>query len=157
MSQNQTNGNVSDYTIPLQINGAETITDTTFDVIDPTSESPVWKCSSASVEDARNAVKAAQAAFPAWAKKSPSARRDIFLKAADILEKRTAELVQYAKSEIAFSNDLTYLDLTSTAAQLRQVASDTVAEAGYIPVCEGGRSAMVIQEPYGVVLGIAPW
>lgn len=157
-SQKQTNGTSSNYTVPLQINGAEITTHTTFDVIDPATESTVWKSSSASIEDVRNAAKAAEAAFPAWAKKKPSVRRDILLRAADILEKRTDELVGYMKLETAATDHTAHLNVTSAVAQLRQVASDTVAEAGFVPVCaEEGRSAIVIQEPYGVVLGIAPW
>lgn len=156
-NQKQTNGNLSHYTVPLQINGAEIITDTTFDVIDPGTESTIWKSSSASIEDARTAADAAQAAFPAWAEKKPSVRRDIILKAADIVEKRTDELVEYLKLETAATDRFAHLNVTSTVAQLRQVASSTAAEAGYVPFCEEGRSAMVMKEPYGVVLGIAPW
>ena len=156
-SQKQTNGNLSQYTVPLQINGAEITTDTTFDVIAPETESTLWKSSSASIEDARNAANAAQAAFPAWAKKKPSARRDIFLKAADILEKRTDELAKYMKLETAANDHFIHFNVAGAAAQLRQVASDTVAEVGFVPVCEEGRTALVMKEPYGVVLGIAPW
>ena len=155
----QTNGDSSHYTIPLQINGAEIVTGTTFDVINPATESVVWKSSTASVEDARNAVQAAQAAFPAWAKTKPSVRRDIMLKAADIFERRTDELVEYMKLETAADDYFCHLNVQGSAELLRVVASSiAVAEAGFVPVSsEEGRSAVVIKEPYGVVLGIAPW
>lgn len=156
-SKKQTNGNPSNYTVPLQINGAEIITDTTFDVVDPATGSTVWKCSSASIEHARDAAQAAQAAFPAWAKKNPTARRDILLKAADILERRRDELLEYLKLETAVHDYFAHVTLAFSAALLRHVASNTVAETGFVPVCAEGRSAVVIQEPYGVVLGIAPW
>ena len=157
-SQKQTNGNTSHYTVPLLINGAEITPHLTFDVIDPATDSTVWKSSSASVDDVRNAAKAAEAAFPAWAKTKPFARRDIFLKAADILEKRTDKLVEYMKLETAATDYTARYNVTSAVAQLRQVASDTVAEAGFVPVsAEEGRSAMVIKEPYGVVMSIAAW
>ena len=157
-SPKQTNGNSSNYTVPLLINGAEITTNTTFDVIDPATESTVWKSSSAAVEDVRNAVKAAEAVFPAWAKTKPFARREIFLRAAAILEKRRDELAEYMKLETAATDHSAHLNVTSAVAQLRQVASDTVAEAGFVPVsAEEGRSAMVIKEPYGVVMSIAAW
>ena len=44
-------------------------------------------------EDARQAIDAAKAAFPGWASSSPASRRQIFLAAADILERRQEELV----------------------------------------------------------------
>ena len=78
--------------------------------------------------------------------------------AADILEKRTDELVEYMKLETAATDYTARYNVTSAVAQLRQVASDTVAEAGFVPVsAEEGRSAMVIKEPYGVVMSIAAW
>lgn len=45
-------------------------------------------------EDARRAIEAAQAAFPEWAATPPGARRQIFLKAADVMESRQDELVK---------------------------------------------------------------
>lgn len=159
-NQKQTNGDSSRYIVPLQINGAEIITTgRTFDVINPATESVVWKSSAASVEDARNAVQAAQAAFPAWAKTKPSVRRDIMLTAANILERRTDELVEYMKLETAANDHSCHLNVRGSVEQLRVVASSiAVAEAGFVPVSgEEGRSAVVMREPYGVVLGIAPW
>ena len=157
-NQTQANGESSYHTIPIQINGVEVITGTTFDVIDPSTESTIWKSSAASIEDVRDAVQAAQAAFPAWANKKPSARRDILLKAADILEKRTDELVEYMKRETASNEQFAFSNVRASAEQLREVASSTAADAGYIPVSgQEGRSVMVMKEPYGVVLGIAPW
>lgn len=159
-NQSQANGNGSSrYTVPLQINGAGIITNTTFDVADPSTASTIWKSSAASVQDASNAVEAAQAAFPAWAKKKPSARRDILLKAADILERRTDELVHYMKLETASTDYMARLNVHYSAEQLRQVASSAAAaDGGYVAISgEEGRSAVVLKEPYGVILGIAPW
>ena len=45
-------------------------------------------------EDATRAIEAAAAAFPEWAATPPSLRRKLFLKAADIFEKRQDELVR---------------------------------------------------------------
>lgn len=148
----------SDYAVPLQINGAEIITKTTFDVVSPLTESAIWKSSSASVEDAINAVNAAQAAFPSWSKKKPSVRREIIHKAADVLARRTDELIGYLKEETGATDDFGRFLMVMTVEQLRHAASSTVADAGYIPVCgEEGKSGLVTKEPYGVVLGIAPW
>jgi acyl-CoA reductase-like NAD-dependent aldehyde dehydrogenase len=120
------------YTVPLLINGKEVTTETTFSVTSPSSHRNIWQSSSASVEDAKNATAAAQAAFPAWAKLKPAAKRDIFMKAASIIEAR--------------------------ADMLRDVAGRLSSVMGHIPTCESeGTAALVIKEPLGVVLAIAPW
>jgi acyl-CoA reductase-like NAD-dependent aldehyde dehydrogenase len=157
-NQKQAHAPSSGYTVPLLINGAEIITNTTFHVVSPVTESAIWKSSSASVEDAIDAVNTAQAAFPSWSKTNPSARREIILKAADVLVRRADELIEYLKAETAATDDFGHFLVRLTAEQLRHAASITVADAGYIPVCgEEGTSGVVTKEPYGVVLGIAPW
>jgi len=45
-------------------------------------------------EDTTRAIEAAAAAFPAWAATSPGQRRKLFLKAADIFERRQEDLVR---------------------------------------------------------------
>ena len=153
-----TNGS-SEYVIPLQINGKEVTTDTTFDVVNPATGKVTWKCSSASKEDAVKAVEAAQAAFPAWSRTKPSKRRDIFLKAAEVLERRGEELGEYMMTETGaqpmFAGGF---NVPTSVEMLRDVAGRIVTIAGSVPVCgEEGTSAIVYREPYGVVLGIAPW
>src|SRR3978361_544394 len=49
--------------------------------------------------DARQAIDAASAAFPPWAASSPAGRPRIFLKAADILESRSDEVVSMLARE----------------------------------------------------------
>lgn len=156
-SNGATNG-TSQYVVPLQINGKEIITDTTFDVVDPGTDKVVWKSSSASKEDAIKAVEAAQAAFPAWSKTKPSARRDIFLKAADILASHEDEYIKYIVIQTGASEHTARINITSSVEQLRDVASRIMNINGTIPVCgEEGKSALVFKEPYGVIFGICPW
>ena len=50
-------------------------------------------------EDAKRAIEAAQAAFPGWAATPPGVKRKIFLKAADIMERRQDELVRAMMEE----------------------------------------------------------
>src|ERR1041384_507149 len=51
-------------------------------------------------EDATRALEAARAAFPEWSNTPPSVRRKIFLKAADIMERRQDELVKAMMEEV---------------------------------------------------------
>lgn len=87
------------HVVPLLINGKEVTTKTTFDVTSPVSHHVIWKASSASTEDATKAAEAAQAAFPAWSNSKPSYRRDILLKASDILKERAEEVSEYMEIE----------------------------------------------------------
>lgn len=148
------------YTIPLQINGKDVQSSGgTFDVVSPAHHKVLWSCSSASKADALAAVEAAAAAFPAWSKTKPAARRDIFLRAADILQRRAEECGGYMMAETgaeaAFSKGF---NVPLTAEILRDVAGRIATIMGSIPTCDqDGTSALVLKEPYGVVLGIAPW
>ncbi|MCJ1418137.1 hypothetical protein MMC32_004482 [Xylographa parallela] len=166
MSTNGTNGTShdgangsSEQIIPLQINGHEVKTSTTFDVVDPSTGKVIWKSASASNEDAVNAIEAAQAAFPAWSKTKPAKRRDIMLKAAEILQSRAEELGGYMMTETGSQAPFaTGFNIPTSVEMLKDIAGRIVTIAGSVPVCgEEGTNAIVYKEPYGVVLGIAPW
>ncbi|KAF1930509.1 salicylaldehyde dehydrogenase [Didymella exigua CBS 183.55] len=147
------------YTVPLLINGKEVTTKTTFSVTSPASHKQIWESSSASVEDAKDATAAAQAAFPAWAKMKPAAKFAIFMKAADIIDSRADELSDYMKMETGAAEVFTsHVNVPRTAELLRDVAGRLGTVMGHIPTCETeGTAALIVKEPLGVVLGIAPW
>lgn len=152
------NGSSSDV-VPLLINGKEITSETTFDVVSPGSGKVIWKGSSVSKQQAIEAVEAAQAAFPAWSKSKPAFRRDILLKASDILKSRGKEVCEYMNVETGSTEtNSTYFNLPSSIEQLRDVAGRIVTVTGNILVPgEEGKSALMYKEPYGVVFGIAPW
>ena len=154
----QTNGD-ADLVIPIQINGKEEQLTSTFDVVNPATGKVIWKSASASKDDARRAVDAARAALPAWRKTKAPFRRDIFLKAADILESRAGECEKYLCEETGAVEFFAGFNTHLSVQFLRDVAGRIVnAITGALPECaEEGRSMMVLKEPYGVVFGIAPW
>ena len=148
-----------DHVVPLIINGKEITNETTFDVVSPVTGKMVWKGSSVSKSQAIDAVEAAQAAFPAWSKTKPSKRRDILIRASDILKSRSDELSEYMDIETGSTEAMsTNFNLPSSIEQLRDVGGRIVTVTGSIPVCrDDGKSALMYKEPYGVVFGIAPW
>ena len=155
---NGVNGSAK-HTVPIQINGKEVRTEHTFDVANPATGKVLWESSSASKNHAINAIEAAQAAFPTWSKTKPSKRRDILLKAADIIASRAEELGRYMVDEtgsvMAYA---TGFNVPGSVEMLRDVAGRIATVTAYMPVVAGeGKSALVLKEPYGVVLGIAPW
>lgn len=144
--------------IPLIINNEDVVTETRFDVRNPASGQLLHQSSSASVDDAKRAVDAAQAAFPAWKKMKPFARRDILLKAADLMLARKEELVRYQVEETGAQRLFAEITIMIGVNFLKDFAARIPTIAGRVPeVAEEGQSAIVYKEPYGVILGIAPW
>ncbi|PVH95814.1 aldehyde dehydrogenase [Periconia macrospinosa] len=147
------------YTVPLIINGEEITTSTTFPVTSPVSHKQIWSCSSASNENVQSAIAAAQAAFPAWSKTKPAARRDILIKASQIVKSRTEELAGYMEQETgSHSSFSSGFNVPLAAEMFLDVAGRISTITGVIPNCsDDGTNALVVKEPYGVTLGISPW
>ena len=160
MASSQSNGvnGSSVLTVPLQINGKELTTEHTLEVINPATGKLLWRSAASSVQDATSAVEAAQAAFPAWSRTKPSTRRDIFLKAADIFARRTEELDNYMVQETGAVQSFASVNTNGGVEMLKDIAGRIVTLSGSVPVCGAeGTSAILLKEPYGVILGIAPW
>jgi len=145
-------------TIPLLINGKEVHTSRILDISSPSSGQVLHKASCATSTEIDQAISAAKAAFPAWSKTSPYERRDVFLKAASIFESRIEEFVQYEMDEIAATQFFAgSFDAPTAINGLKDLAGRIVSLSGSLPQLGGDRGAVVVKEPYGVVLGIAPW
>jgi acyl-CoA reductase-like NAD-dependent aldehyde dehydrogenase len=140
------------------IGGAAEAPGETFDDMDPFSGDVVARVSAGDREDARRAVEAAAAAFPAWSQASPETRQGIFLKAADILESRGDEVVDLLARETGSTFGFAMFQLHFVAGLLRQAAAIPYAPIGQVlPTDTPGRMAMGIRQPVGVVGAIAPW
>jgi acyl-CoA reductase-like NAD-dependent aldehyde dehydrogenase len=147
------------FTVPLLIGGEEVKTDTTFPVISPTTQKELWQSSSVSLEHVKTATSAAHAAFPAWSKMKPAQKRAIFMKAADVIDARAVELAEYMKLETGAASPFADgFNVPKCADMLRDVAGRLSTIMGSIPSCEAeGTSALIVKEPIGTVLAIAPW
>ena len=145
-------------TVPLIIGGKDVVGERNFCIVNPTTGKEIWNAGGASVENAVQAVEAAEAAFAAWSKAKPSLRRDIFLRAADIFAERIKELATYLKEETGADDTFMEWILNLTVDYPKEVAGKCSLVAGGVPASsEEGRGALVLKEPYGVILGIAPW
>jgi acyl-CoA reductase-like NAD-dependent aldehyde dehydrogenase len=110
------------------------------------------------VADVTRAVDAAEAAFEGWAATAPSRRREIFLRAAEILAHRTEEIIALMAAEVGgaapwagFNAHLAANILFEAAAAVSQPTGQTLATD--IP----GAYSLQIRVPVGVVAAIAPW
>ena len=148
-----------DTVVPLIINGKEETTSETFDVISPYNGQVCWKAASATPSDAIKAVEAAEAAFPAWSRTKPNARRDILLKTADILERQLKENAAIMRTEMGADVFASEGFISPMAiGMLKDIAGRVSSICGSVPVVEEeGQSAIVYKEPMGVILGIVPW
>jgi acyl-CoA reductase-like NAD-dependent aldehyde dehydrogenase len=109
-------------------------------------------------EDARRAVEAASAAFPAWAATPPAARQRIFLAAADILERRRDEVVALLATETGCTFGFAMFQMGFVPGLFRQAAGLAYNPVGQvIPSDVPGTFAMGVRRPVGVVAAIAPW
>ncbi|KAJ9294213.1 hypothetical protein DTO271G3_7075 [Paecilomyces variotii] len=144
--------------VPFIINGQDVETETKFDVTSPVSGKVIHRASAASVDDAKRAADAAYAAYPAWKKMKPSDRRDILLRAADIMQARQEELIRLQLEETGASRIFAQMTSMFGFTLIRDFAGRISSVEGRVPVVEEeGQSAIVYKEPYGVILGIAPW
>lgn len=155
---NSTDADNASPIIPLLIDNHSIQSDNVFEVRSPTTGSVVHHCVGATVDDAEAAVNAAKAAFPAWSKKSPYERRDILTRAADIMASRREELIACQVEETGAMRVFAEKTFDMGVAFLRDVAGRVSSIEGAVPsVSEAGETALVFKEPYGVILGIAPW
>jgi aldehyde dehydrogenase (NAD+) len=108
--------------------------------------------------DAKRAVDAAAAAFPAWSHTLPAERQALFLKAADILEKKQMDVVHILAEETGCTFGFAMFQTTFTPGLLREAASQVHQATGeIIPADMPGAFYMAIRQPLGVIAGIAPW
>ncbi|PLB45591.1 aldehyde dehydrogenase [Aspergillus steynii IBT 23096] len=144
--------------VPLIINNKNIFTDTQFDVTNPGTGQVEHQCSSASAKDATDAVEAAQAAFPAWSRTKPDVRRDILLRTADVFVERKEEFLRYMVEETAAEQMYNEFIFQLGVNLLRDAAGKISSIVGTVPTIAGeGESAIIYKQPYGVILGIAPW
>lgn len=143
---------------PLIINNESVVSDVKFEVRAPETGELSGYCAGASVDDAVRAVDAAKAAFPAWSKTKAYDRRDILLKAAEVMESRKEELIQYQREETGAGRVFCEVTFNMGVAFIKDFAARIPTIEGVVPnVSVDGEGAMVYKEPYGVILGIAPW
>jgi len=130
----------------------------TFDDLDPYTGDVVASVAAGGREDARRAIAAAHEAFAAWSQAGPGMRQAIFLKAADILESRRDEVVEWLAKETGCSFGFGMFQMGFVPGLFRQAAGAAYTPIGQvIPSDLPGAFAMGVRRPVGVVGAISPW
>lgn len=146
------------YTVPLLINGESRQAKETFQVVSPATGELLYPCSSASIEDAESAVTAAAEALRSWRQTTVATRRDILLKTAEILANRREELAKYASEETGAPVSWGEFNVDLAIECVKDIAGRVATLEGTFPTTkDANTSAIIMKEPYGVVLSIAPW
>jgi acyl-CoA reductase-like NAD-dependent aldehyde dehydrogenase len=129
-----------------------------FDDLNPYTGDVVARAAAGTRADAERAIASAAEAFPAWSQSLPAERQRIFLKAADLLEARSDDVVAQLASETGSTFGFGMFQLGFVAGLLRQAAAIGYAPVGQIiPSDHPGTLAMGLRRPVGVVGAIAPW
>ena len=130
----------------------------TTEVINPATGETMATAPLSTVEDVDAAVRAADAAFPAWADKTPRQRSEALFDVAEVIEDNLDELcrlevdnVGKPVSMVDFEFDLTVDNWRFFAGAARHIEGKAAAE--YWP----DATSFVRRDPLGVIAAIAPW
>ncbi len=109
-------------------------------------------------EDITRAADAAEAAFPSWSKMGAFERREIFLKAAEVMAKRGEEAIAALAQETGASRVFAGFNLAFCIQVLREAAAAITRPVGeLLPTSIPGAYSMAQRIPLGVVAAISPW
>ena len=130
----------------------------TFKAINPANGEVLSVCAEATQDDVNAAVRAAQAAFPAWKNVSPRKRQAILLKIADIIDKNadTLALIETLDNGKPI-RETKAIDIPAAADHFRYFAGVLRSEDGRASTLNDHTLSLVIHEPIGVVGQIIPW
>ncbi|MGB7390665.1 aldehyde dehydrogenase [Marinomonas sp.] len=130
----------------------------TFERIDPVTGNVASTAAAATIDDVNRAVSSAHDAFKTWSKTNPNERRQRLLKAADIMESKSAEFAQLMLTETGSTTMWSGFNTMLSAGLLREAAAITTQVGGeVIPSNKLGTLSMSVHKPKGVCVGIAPW
>ena len=147
------------YEVALKIGGENRLAQGRyFDRIDPVKGDVATRSAAASKEDVDDAVRAAHNAFGNWSQTGPNQRRQILLKAAEIIESRAADFSRIVMVETGATKMWGGFNAKLGAEIMREAAAMTTRILGEtIPADRPGTLALAIRRPVGVMVGIAPW
>lgn len=126
--------------------------------VNPVTGAIATEVSAASIADVNAAIVAADQAFQTWSKTGPNHRREVLLKAADIIQSKAAEFSAIVMAETGATKMWGGFNAKLGAEIMREAAAMTTRLVGEtIPADRPGTLSMAIRKPVGVMVGIAPW
>ncbi|KAH9857240.1 aldehyde dehydrogenase [Lenzites betulinus] len=145
---------------PLYINGEwrPASDGATFDVRNPATGNVVGTAAAATAEDCAAAVTAAAEAFKTWERTPLSVRRDILIKASDILASKKEQIIAGLRDETAGTDDWLWVNYDWAIDQMRDMAGATMLLRGETgPSIIPGGQTFIQRRGIGAILSIVPW
>jgi acyl-CoA reductase-like NAD-dependent aldehyde dehydrogenase len=130
----------------------------TFEVNEPFSGKVYARVASGTRADARFAVDAASRAFVSWSETTPAEKARLFLKAAEIVTRRRAEIANVLARETGSTISFATFQQDLVAATLQQVAGWVFQPKGEVlETSLPGTHSIGLKRPLGVVASFTPW
>src|SRR6187549_611410 len=129
-----------------------------FDVIDPATERKIADVASASIDDAKAALDAAQAAFAPWAAKKPRERGEILRKAYELIIRDAERLAKLITIENGKALSDSRAEAAYAAEFFRWYAEEATRAIGAVSRAPASGARIVVQhKPAGVAVLVTPW
>jgi len=129
-----------------------------FDVIDPATEKTIASVASATVDDAKAAVDAAQEAFGPWAAKKPRERAEILRKAYELTMRDAERLAKLITIENGKALSDSRGEVAYAAEFFRWYAEEAVRNIGQVSNAPASGARIFVQhKPAGVAVLVTPW
>ncbi|KAH2005711.1 hypothetical protein KXV97_004252 [Aspergillus fumigatus] len=143
-------------TIPLIVDGRDVLSPVQGTVVNEYAQEPVLY-QSATKELALQAAQSSAQAFASWSKTTPIERRTLLFKLAQVLRNRAKEIKRVCDEEIHCGPRWAEIITNDAIGLIEEYGALTTSIAtGSLPFIQHGHG-LVLKEPLGVVLGIAPW
>ncbi|MBT1702865.1 aldehyde dehydrogenase family protein [Chryseosolibacter indicus] len=137
------------------IDGSE---DDQLEVHNPFDNSVIATFKSVGKKDVDNAFQVAKERQRKWADELPTTKRDILIKAAQILMQRKDEAVDWLIKEVGSTYVKANVEVTQTYNMLLEASSYPTRLNGLIiPSLTPGKESYVFRKPLGVIAVISPW
>jgi aldehyde dehydrogenase (NAD+) len=132
-------------------------TSRTFDDLNP-ADGSVWaQVPDGGRNEARAAIEAAHAAFPAWSELPFTQRAHYMIKVAEVFEKRRAQIVEALQAEGGGWFGKGMFETGYVPEIFHAAAASTYAPIGEVIPSEHGKVSLALRQPLGVVSVISPW
>ena len=129
-----------------------------FNVINPADETVIASVASATVDDAKAAINAAEKAFGEWAARTPRERSIVLRKAFDLMTERLHDFAKLITLENGKATADAMGEATYAAEFFRWFSEEAVRADGLITHAPASGARIIVQQkPAGIAVLITPW
>ena len=112
----------------------------------------------ANVEDALTIADSSLKAFKAWSASTPTERRALLLRAADLIDSKVEKFIETMAAEVGASQLWAGFNVAAASNIFREAASlATQIQGVTLPTDKPNSLSMTIRQPVGPCLSIVPW